>query len=160
MQARALAPNYFSSLGLPYPGGFLDPAHEFFPMRPPFILDVGGTPRAIFSPAAAVMQSGLVAVAGIRGLIGLLGPDHPAGGDAARSPGPADGGCDRAGDRKPALVLRGQWVGARSSGRALDGRPSPSDSPHRGAFLTSSPAYSLDVPRPSATKRSFSHQVC
>jgi hypothetical protein len=69
VQARALATNRFSSLGLPYPGGFLDPSFEFFPMRSPFILDVGGTPQAIFSPAAAVMQSGLVALAGIRGLI-------------------------------------------------------------------------------------------
>ena len=37
-QARALVDHRFTSLDIPYPGAFLDPAREFFPMRPPFIM--------------------------------------------------------------------------------------------------------------------------
>ena len=69
VQARALAASAFTSLDIPYPGGFLDPAREFFPIRPPFVMTTGGETQAIFSPASAVVQAVAVAPAGIRGMI-------------------------------------------------------------------------------------------
>lgn len=71
VQARALADHRFMSLDIPYPGEFLDPAREFIPLRPPFVLITGGTTQAIFPPASAVLQAVAVAVAGFRGLIVL-----------------------------------------------------------------------------------------
>lgn len=68
VQARALADSGFRSLDLPYPGGFLDPQREFFPLRPPFVMQAGDETQAIFSPAVAVLQSAMVAVLGLRGL--------------------------------------------------------------------------------------------
>jgi hypothetical protein len=68
-QARALVDHRFTSLNIPYPGEFLDPGREFFPMRPPFILVTAGSTQAIFSPASAVLQAAAVAVAGLFGLI-------------------------------------------------------------------------------------------
>ena len=71
VQARALADHRFASLDIPYPGEFLDPAREFFPLRPPFVMMTGGTTQAIFPPAAAVIQAVAVAAGGFRGLIVL-----------------------------------------------------------------------------------------
>ena len=71
VQARALADHRFASLDIPYPGQFLDPAREFFPLRPPFVMMTGGTTQAIFPPAAAVIQAVAVVVGGFRGLIVL-----------------------------------------------------------------------------------------
>ena len=68
VQARALA----ATASLPRPavsGAVLDPSRQFFPMRPPFVMSFGWTAQAIFSPAAAVLQSLLVAAGGLRGLI-------------------------------------------------------------------------------------------
>jgi hypothetical protein len=69
VQARALADQKLSSMDIPYPGAFLDPAEEFLPMRPPFIMTTGGTTQAIFSPFSAMFQAMAVALAGMRGLI-------------------------------------------------------------------------------------------
>jgi hypothetical protein len=71
VQARALADHRFTSLDIPYPGEFLDPAREFFPLRPPFVMVTGGTTQAIFPPASAVIQAVAVAAGGFRGLIAL-----------------------------------------------------------------------------------------
>lgn len=71
VQARALGDHRFASLDIPYPGQFLDPAREFFPLRPPFVMVTGGTTQAIFPPAAAVIQAVAVAAGGFRGLIVL-----------------------------------------------------------------------------------------
>ena len=71
VQARATAAHHFRSLDLPYPGDFIDPAREFFPLRPPFAIKVGEETQAIFSPAAAVLQGLFAAAGGIRGLIVL-----------------------------------------------------------------------------------------
>ena len=69
VQARAAATHHFRSLDLPYPGEFIDPAREFFPLRPPFTIKVREETQAIFSPAAAVLQGFFAAAGGIRGLI-------------------------------------------------------------------------------------------
>lgn len=69
IQARALAANRFTSLNLAYPGEFLDPSRDFFPLRSPFLMSIAGTTQAIYSPAAGVLQSLLVAAAGLRGMI-------------------------------------------------------------------------------------------
>jgi hypothetical protein len=71
VQARALADHRFTSLDIPYPGEFIDPAREFIPLRPPFVMTAGGTTQAIFPPASAVLQAVAVAAAGFRGLIVL-----------------------------------------------------------------------------------------
>ncbi len=71
VQAQALADHHFASLDIPYPGEFLDPGREFFPLRPPFVMTTGGTTQAIFPPASAVMQAIAVAAGGFRGLIVL-----------------------------------------------------------------------------------------
>ena len=71
VQARALADQRFASLDIPYPGEFLDPGREFFPLRPPFVMVTGGTTQAIFPPASAVIQAVAVAAWGFRGLIAL-----------------------------------------------------------------------------------------
>ncbi len=71
VQARALADHRFTSLDIPYPAERLDPARDFFPMRPPFVMSVGTTTQAIFSPASAVVQAVVVGAAGLRGLIAL-----------------------------------------------------------------------------------------
>jgi hypothetical protein len=69
VQAHALAANGYDSLDLDYPGSSLDPRRDFFPIRPPFVMNIVGTTQAIFPPAAAILQSVLVSVAGLRGLI-------------------------------------------------------------------------------------------
>ena len=69
VQARALAAAHFTSLDIPYPGAFLDPAGAFFPLRPPFVMVTGGQTQAIFSPASAVVQALAVSFAGMRGMI-------------------------------------------------------------------------------------------
>ncbi len=71
VQAQSLADHHFTSLDIPYPGAFLDPGREFFPLRPPFVMTTGGTTQAIFPPASAVIQAIAVAVGGFRGLIVL-----------------------------------------------------------------------------------------
>ena len=71
VQARALADHRFTSLDMPYPGEFLDPAREFIPLRPPFVIVTGNTTQAIFPPASAVLQAVAVAAGGFRGLIAL-----------------------------------------------------------------------------------------
>ena len=71
VQARALGLHRFASMDIPYPGAFLDPADEFLPMRPPFVMFTAGTTQAIFSPLSAVFQAVVVGLAGIRGLIML-----------------------------------------------------------------------------------------
>ena len=67
VQARALADQRFTSLNIPYPGEFLDPAREFFPIVAPFVMSTGGETQAIFPPAAAILQAGAAGIAGIRG---------------------------------------------------------------------------------------------
>jgi hypothetical protein len=69
VQARALVAHNFASMDIPYPGAFLDPAREFIPMRPPFVMATAGTTQAIFSPLSAVAQGIAVGVAGMRGLV-------------------------------------------------------------------------------------------
>jgi len=71
VQARALWDQRFTSLDIPYPAEPLDPARTFFPIRPPFVMSVGRTTQAIFSPASAVIQAVAVGMAGLRGLIAL-----------------------------------------------------------------------------------------
>src|SRR3954470_17195260 len=71
VQARALGQHWLASMDIPYPGAFLDPAGEFLPMRPPFLMSTAGTRQAIFSPLSAVSQALAVGVAGMRGLIVL-----------------------------------------------------------------------------------------
>ncbi len=69
VQAQALVEQHFRSLDIGYPGGFLDPARRFFPLRPPFVMTVGGAPQAIFPPASTVIEAFGVALAGFRGMI-------------------------------------------------------------------------------------------
>ena len=71
VQARALADSGFASLDIPYRGEFLDPERTFFPLRPPFVMVAGGATQAIFPPASAVIQAGMVALFGFKGLIAL-----------------------------------------------------------------------------------------
>lgn len=71
VQARALATQRFTSLAIPYPGEFLDPGREFFPIRPPFVMTVGQSTQAIYSPVSAVLQGAAAHTAGIRGLIAV-----------------------------------------------------------------------------------------
>ena len=69
VQARSLAAHRFTSLDLLYPGEFLDPAREFFPIRAPFVIQIDGQTQAIFSPASAVLQAAAVSAAGLAGMI-------------------------------------------------------------------------------------------
>lgn len=69
VQAQTLVAHRFRSLDIAYPGEFLDPERRFFPLRPPFVMNVGGAPQAIFPPAATVLEALGVAVAGFRGMI-------------------------------------------------------------------------------------------
>jgi hypothetical protein len=69
VQAQALVAHHFTSLDLPYPGAFLDPQREFFPLRPPFVMTTGGETQTIFSPASAVLQAAGVAMAEARGMV-------------------------------------------------------------------------------------------
>lgn len=69
VQARALWAHGFTSLDIPYPGEFLDPARQFFPLRPPFVMTASGATQAIFSPVSASLQALAVAAAGYRGII-------------------------------------------------------------------------------------------
>ncbi len=71
VQAQALVDQRFTSLDIPYPGEFLDPQREFFPLRRPFIIKARGTTQAIFPPASAVLQAVAVAFFGFRGFIGF-----------------------------------------------------------------------------------------
>ncbi len=69
VQARALAASRFTSLDIPYPGQFLDPGREMFPIRPPFVMTTGGSTQAIFSPTSAAVQALAVAAVGMRGMV-------------------------------------------------------------------------------------------
>ncbi len=71
VQARALVSHRFASLDIPYPGELVDPAREFFPIRPPFVMVSNGATQAIFPPVSAVIQAMAVALAGFRGIVGL-----------------------------------------------------------------------------------------
>jgi hypothetical protein len=71
VQARALAEQRFRTLDIPYSGEFVDPAREFIPLRPPFVMVSGGVTQAIFPPASAVLQALSVAAGGFRGMIAL-----------------------------------------------------------------------------------------
>lgn len=71
VQAQALVDRHFTSLDIPYPGAFLDPQREFFPLRRPFVMKTRGTTQAIFPPASAVLQAVAVALFGFRGFIGF-----------------------------------------------------------------------------------------
>jgi hypothetical protein len=71
VQAQALAENRFTSLNIAYPGEFLDPRREFFPIRPPFVMVTEGETQAIFPPMSAVTQAIAVSLFGFRGLIAL-----------------------------------------------------------------------------------------
>jgi hypothetical protein len=71
VQAQSLADHRFRSLDIPYPGEFLDPAREFTPLRPPFVMTSGGETQAIFPPASAILQAVAVARGGFRGMIGV-----------------------------------------------------------------------------------------
>src|SRR5215213_8977034 len=69
VQARALASSHFRSLDIPYPGEFLDPSREFFPIRAPFVMSVGATTQTIFSPMSALLQAGMTVTGGLRGMV-------------------------------------------------------------------------------------------
>jgi hypothetical protein len=69
VQAQALVQHRFRSLNIGYPGEFLDPQRRFFPLRPPFVMTVGGAPQAIFPPASTLIEAVGVAIAGFRGMI-------------------------------------------------------------------------------------------
>ena len=69
VQAQALIENDFRSLSIRYPGEFLDPDHRFFPIRPPFVFDAGGSTQSIFPPASALLQAVGVGAFGLRGMI-------------------------------------------------------------------------------------------
>jgi hypothetical protein len=69
VQARALASHRYTSLDIPYPGEFLDPSRQFFPIRPPFVMTAGDATQAIFSPASALLQAAAARAADIHGLI-------------------------------------------------------------------------------------------
>ena len=71
VQARALVDAGFRNLNIPYPGAFLDPAREFFPLRPPFVMESGGATQEIFPPASAALQAIAVAAAGYPGMVSL-----------------------------------------------------------------------------------------
>ena len=71
VQAQALVEHRFGSLDIPYPGQVVDPERQFFPMRPPFVMAVGGETQSIFPPASSVLQAAAVAVGGFRGMIAL-----------------------------------------------------------------------------------------
>jgi hypothetical protein len=71
VQAQALADNHFRSLDIPYPGEFLDPERELFPLRRPFIMKARGTTQAIFPPASALLPALAVGPFGFRGFIAL-----------------------------------------------------------------------------------------
>jgi hypothetical protein len=71
VQARALADHRFRSLDIPYPGEFLDPGRELFPLRRPFVMKARGTTQAIFPPASALLPALAVGPFGFRGFIGL-----------------------------------------------------------------------------------------
>jgi hypothetical protein len=71
VQARTLVSHRFASLDIPYPGELVDPAREFFPIRPPFVMVSNGATQAIFPPVSAVIQALAVAIAGFRGIVGL-----------------------------------------------------------------------------------------
>lgn len=70
VQAQALVERRFRSLDIGYPGEFLDPQRQYFPLRPPFVMNVrGGAPQAIFPPASTLIEAIGVAIAGFRGMI-------------------------------------------------------------------------------------------
>ncbi|HET7218444.1 MAG TPA: hypothetical protein VFJ02_10360, partial [Vicinamibacterales bacterium] len=71
VQAQALVGHRFASLDIPYPGQIIDPERQFFPLRPPFVMTVGGETQAIFPPASSVLQAAAVAAGGFRGMIAL-----------------------------------------------------------------------------------------
>ncbi len=71
VQARALADQRFTSLNIPYPGEFLDPARKFFPIVPPFVMYTGGETQAIFPPTSAMLQAVAAEIAGIRGFVAV-----------------------------------------------------------------------------------------
>lgn len=71
VQARALLENRFRSLDIPYPGAFLDPERRFFPIRPPFVMETGGTTQSIFPPVSAVLQAVGVGAFGLRGMVAI-----------------------------------------------------------------------------------------
>ena len=71
VQARALADQRFTSLNIPYPGEFLDPARKFFPIVPPFVMYTGGETQAIFPPTSAMLQAFAAEIAGIRGFVAV-----------------------------------------------------------------------------------------
>ena len=69
VQAQAILDHRMRSLDIPYPGEFLDPDRRFFPIRPPFVMMIGGAPQAIFPPASAILQAIGVSAFGLRGMI-------------------------------------------------------------------------------------------
>ena len=69
VQARAVLDRGFRSLDIGYPGEFLDPERNFFPIRPPFVFTVDGTTQSIFPPPSAVLQAIGVSALGLRGMI-------------------------------------------------------------------------------------------
>lgn len=69
IQAEALVQHKFRALDIPYPGAAFDPDQKFFPVRPPFIMRVGGNIQAIFSPVSAVINGVFVAGSRYRGMI-------------------------------------------------------------------------------------------
>ena len=120
VQARALADHRFTSLDIPYPGAFLDPAREFFPLRPPFVMTTGGTTQAIFPPASAVLQAVAVAVGGFRGLIVLslvAAAVVLVASSMLAPPRYALATVIAVGSGRAVVVLRGQRVGTRSGSR-------------------------------------------
>jgi hypothetical protein len=69
VQAQAILDHRFRSLDISYPGEFLDPDRVFFPIRPPFVMNAGGTIQSIFPPASALLQAVGVSAFGLRGMI-------------------------------------------------------------------------------------------
>ena len=69
VQARALFSNEFRSLDIPYPGAFLDPDEDFFPIRTPFVMNIDGMTQTIFSPMSALLQAAMAGIGGLRGMV-------------------------------------------------------------------------------------------
>jgi hypothetical protein len=71
VQARSLIHNRFRSMALMYPGGMLDPAGRFFPLRPPLVLPTPSGIQGIYPPTVALYQAVGVLVGGLGGVVFL-----------------------------------------------------------------------------------------
>lgn len=68
-QARALVQHNFRSLDMPYRGEAFDPDRAFMPIRPPFVMKVGGGVQAIFSPVTALLDAAFISISDRWGMV-------------------------------------------------------------------------------------------